>query len=523
MDPRRDHDQTGANPPTTTPSPAQRHTDQGKPDDRGRPSAPDIPDASPSGTSPPGASDTPAGSTPPGVSDTPAASDPLAASDEPVTTADPVARDTPTEAIDPVIRHHVLAIRHALSDRLGTDLPIRLWDGTEAGSGTFRLALNHPWSLRALLIPATDLNAGEAYLHDDVDVEGDMVAALHAIAQLGTEVGWLDKLRIGRHVIALPSPPDATTTTGRVAMMAGRRHSRERDSAAVRFHYDLGNDFFEQFLDDDLVYSCGYFEHPQTSLEVAQRRKLDTVARKLDLQPGDRVLDVGCGWGSFVMHAAREYGAHAVGVTLSTRQVSLARERVAAAGLSDRVEIRLADYREVDDTFDAIASIGMVEHVGPSHLPEYFSHLYGLLDDGGRLLNHNITTGSRMLVRDMVPDDHTFVGRYVFPDGGLCPAWQTISQVQAAGFELIDVQQLRRHYALTLREWVRRLESHHDAAVATASEEAYRTWRAYMSGSVVGFETNDLGVVQVLGVKGRDDLPLDRSYMAPRVTATDMG
>lgn len=417
---------------------------------------------------------------------------------------------------DATAREHVLALHRLLSRRGGVDLPIRLWDGEDVGIGPFRLVLRHPWSLRAMMIPMTDLNAGEAYLRDDIDIKGDMIAALHAIARLRQRITWRDRLNAGHHLLALPKPPETLTSAGRIGSLLGHSHSRQRDEAAVRFHYDLGNDFFAQYLDDDWVYSCAYFDDPQMQLEIAQRRKLDTVARKLALEPGQRVLDVGCGWGSFVLHAAQRFGVEAVGVTLSTRQASLARERVAAAGLQDRVEIRLTDYRDVSDAFDAIASVGMVEHVGARNLPAYFSHLSDLLVDGGRLLNHGITTGRRMAVRDLAPDNReSFVANYVFPDGSLSPAWQTVRDVEMAGLELIDVQQLRRHYALTLREWVRRLEAKHDAAVAVASESAYRTWRAYMSASVVGFETNDLGVVQVLAVKGSDALPLDRSYMAP--------
>lgn len=413
-------------------------------------------------------------------------------------------------------RRHVEAVRDLLC-RDGVDVPVRLWDGTDLGEGPFRVVLRHPWSLRAILVPPSDLNVGEAYLRDDVDLEGDMVAALHTIARLRDEVGWIDRARVARHVVALPKPPDDLGATDRVAILMGRNHTRQRDRQAVQFHYDLGNDFFRQFLDDDLVYSCAYFGDASTSLEAAQRRKLDTVVRKLHLQPGDRLLDVGCGWGSLVIHAARVHPeVTAVGVTLSRRQVELARRRVAAAGLEDRVEIRLADYRELAETFDAVASVGMVEHVGSGKLPTYFQCLYDLLVDGGRLLNHGITTGWRPYPRDLEAESNTFVGRHVFPDGGLVPIWHTQQVAHEAGFEVLDVQQLRPHYALTLREWVRRLEANHDAAVAAASEETWRTWRAYMSGSVVGFETGDLGLAQVLLGKGAQ-LPLDRSFMAPRL------
>ncbi len=423
-----------------------------------------------------------------------------------------------TASADRQARERTLAFVRAFHRHAGVTFPVRLWDGTEVGAGDFRLVLNRPWSLRALLVPATDLNAGEAYLRDDIDVEGDLVAALHTIADLREDLGLLDRARLAPRLLGLPTPPGDPGIMERAAMVTGRRHSRERDRDVVRFHYDLGNDFFRSFLDDDLVYSCAYFATPDTPLGVAQRRKLDLVARKLHLRPGERFLDVGCGWGSLLIHAARHFGVRALGVTLSTEQARAALRRAEQAGVGDRVEVRVADYREVTGRFDAVASIGMVEHVGSDHLAGYFRHLRRLLADGGRLLNHGITTGARRITRDLDANEATFIGRYVFPDGGLVPASRTIHEVEEAGLELLDVQQLRRHYALTLREWVRRLEANHDRAVAAASEVDYRIWRAYMAGSVVGFETDDLGVVQVLA--GRNaSLPLDRGFMAPRVDA----
>ena len=418
-------------------------------------------------------------------------------------------------------RRHALATREVLT-AAGIDIPVRLWDGTELGSGEFRLVLEHPWSLRSVLVPPTDLNAGEAYAHGDIDIEGDIVAAIHTIADSReASLSMLDRARLASEVLRMPAPPPRATD--RQARLTGERHSLQRDRDAVRFHYDLGNDFFGLFLDEDLVYSCAYFDDgwqddPAGHLRAAQRRKLDMVCRKLDLQPGEHLLDVGCGWGSLVLHAAREYGVRATGVTLSGAQAELATERVAAAGLADRVTIREQDYREVTGRFDAIASIGMVEHVGSDMLAGYFTRLHDLLVDGGRLLNHGITTGRRQQARDMTSDEDSFLAHYVFPDGGLVPAWRTVREVEAAGFEVRDVHQLRRHYALTLRAWIQRLEEARDRAVATASETDYRIWRAYMAGSVVGFETNDLGVVQVVASRGWD-APMDRRHMAPGPTA----
>lgn len=424
--------------------------------------------------------------------------------------------DTIAGPVDDARRHAVTA--YEVLAGAGVVVPVRLWDGTELGSGDFRLVLEEPWSLRSLLLPPTDLNAGEAYVHGDVDIEGDIVAAIHMIARSrGAALGVLDKARLAGEVLRLPAPPPRRTQ--RQAALRGERHSLQRDRDAVRFHYDLGNEFFGLFLDEDLVYSCAYFDdgwerEPDVHLAAAQRRKLDMVCRKLDLQRGEHLLDVGCGWGSLVLHAAREYGVRATGVTLSAAQAALARERVAAADLEDRVTIREQDYREVGGHYDAIASIGMVEHVGSDMLPTYFGALHDLLVDGGRLLNHGITTGQRQQARDMVTEEDSFVAHYVFPDGGLVPAWTTVAEVERAGFEVLDLHQLRRHYAWTLRSWITRLEANRDVAVAAASETDYRIWRAYMAGSVVGFETNDLGIVQVLASKGWDG-PLDRRHMAP--------
>jgi cyclopropane-fatty-acyl-phospholipid synthase len=360
----------------------------------------------------------------------------------------------------------VVRLHRRLADH-GHELPLRLWDGRELGPSDqgFRLVLAAPWSLRALLVPPTDLQAGETYLAGAVDVEGSMVAALRAITVLRTSAGGRLNARAAAAVLRLPRPP-RELPRARVRLR-GRRHTRSRDAAAVRHHYDVGNDLYRRFLDRDLVYSCAYFADgdrdapvtDRTVLDRAQRRKLELVCRKLALRPGERLLDVGCGWGSLVLHAARHHGVEAVGVTLSEQQAELARDRVRAAGLADRVRIELRDYRDVDEPFDAIASIGMVEHVGADQLARYAQHLFGLLRDGGRLLNHGITTGGRDVVRDFGADPDSFIGRYVFPDGALVPAHVMVRHLEQAGFEVQDVEQLRRHYARTLEHWVANLEA----------------------------------------------------------------
>jgi cyclopropane-fatty-acyl-phospholipid synthase len=431
----------------------------------------------------------------------------------------------PTTAADAVAR-----LRGRLA-AAGHDLPLRLWDGRELGppDAGFRLVLPHPWSLRALLVPPTDLQAGETFVAGGVDIEGSMAAALRSIAALRKSLPLPDRLALAAVVARLPAPPRSPhrgggdqghDRRGRVHLR-GRRHSPDRDAAAVRHHYDVGDDLYRLVLDRDLVYSCAYFadadrDAPVTDRDVldrAQRRKLELVCRKLHLRPGERFLDVGCGWGSLVIHAARHHGVRAVGVTLSRNQATLARDRVAAAGLTDRVRIELTDYRDVAGRFDAIASVGMVEHVGADQLPSYAAALHARLVDGGRLLNHGITTGRRDIVRDLGAEPDSFIGRHVFPDGALVPTHHTVRVLERAGFDIRDVEELRPHYARTLQHWAANLEASWDEAVRVVGERTARVWRAYLAGSVVGFEWGDLGVVQVLATRGDADLPLDRDHL----------
>jgi cyclopropane-fatty-acyl-phospholipid synthase len=286
---------------------------------------------------------------------------------------------------------------------------------------------------------------------------------------------------------------------------SARRHTRTRDAAAIAHHYDVGNDFYRLVLGPTLVYSCAVWDSPGTGLDAAQEAKLDLVCRKLALRPGVRLLDVGCGWGSLALHAAQRYGADVVGVTISTEQAALARERVAAAGLADRVEIRVQDYRDVPDgPFDAISSIGMAEHVGAGGMPAYVATLRDLLRPGGRLLNHAIAQNE-----GDPRSRNTFITRFVFPDGELLRLGDTVAALEAGGLEVLDVEALRRHYALTLRAWLERLEKNWDAAVAASDEGRARVWRLYMAASSLAFETGRLGVNQVLARRpGGEEPPL---------------
>ena len=414
---------------------------------------------------------------------------------------------------------------------IGSDLPVRVdcWDGSSVGPPDADMVVRFvsPRALRRLVWAPNELGFARAYVSGDVQIEGDLLDALTRLDALadpergpGVQVGHDTVLAVARAVLrlgALGPPPQPPAEEIR---LSGRRHALGRDAKAVSHHYDVGNDFYALVLGPSMVYSCAYFEQPPSatySLENAQRAKLDLVARKLGLRPGMRLLDVGCGWGSFVLHAAREYGVSAVGVTLSQEQAAFAQDAVASAGLGDRVEIRVQDYRDVPDgPYDAIASIGMAEHVGLSQLGEYATHLHDLLAPGGRLLNHAISR------RPGPPDDPkgdrtSFIDRYVFPDGELHPLSTMVDVLESAGFEVRDVESLREHYAHTLRAWVANLEQHWDQAVSLSSAGRARVWRLYMAGSALGFRSNRLGINQVLAVKpdarGHSGMPATREEL----------
>jgi cyclopropane-fatty-acyl-phospholipid synthase len=403
---------------------------------------------------------------------------------------------------------------------LGDDLPIglRAYDGSTAGpaQATATLVLRSPDALRRIVTAPGELGFGRAYVAGDIDVEGDIFAALelrHRVPSLRlSREQWLQALRLAGAAGLRPLPPPPEE-----ARLRGRRHSRARDAAAIAHHYDVSNDFYRIVLGPSLTYSCAVWESPEVGLEAAQAAKYELICRKLDLQPGMRLLDVGCGWGGMVIHAARHHGVRAVGVTVSRRQAELAEKRVAEAGLTGAVEIRLQDYRDiVDGPFDAISSIGMFEHVGLAQLRTYFDGLHALLTPGGRLLNHGI---SRPGTAGRRPRPHfkrrSFIDRYVFPDGELHEVGTVVSAMQGRGFEVRHVESLREHYALTLRAWVANLEAGWDRAVELAGEGRARVWRLYMAACAVTFEDGNNQIHQVLAVRpdgGHSGLPLRPSF-----------
>jgi cyclopropane-fatty-acyl-phospholipid synthase len=380
-------------------------------------------------------------------------------------------------------------------DAFRRDFAVRLWDGTTLPSTSdrtdFTLLVNTPGALRSAFTPPLDRSAGATFVAGGLDVTGDLTAAIARLNAANVSRTTLQKARIALMLLRLPRDPRPAPLG---AALHGRLHSRKRDRAAISYHYDHPVDFYRTFLDRDLVYSCAYFDDGVTSLEGAQQAKLGYVLDKLRLEPGMSFLDIGCGWGSLVIAAARR-GAQALGITLSSVQHEEANRRIAALGLSDRARVEFRDYRDLTGlTFDRIASIGMVEHVGRTRLPVYFAAAIAALRPGGLFLNHGIAEQSPG--RKAPPNP--FIERYVFPDGDLVAAGDSLAIAERSGFEIRDVENLREHYARTLRAWVANIERNRDAAVAAAGEAAYRVWRLYMAASAVSFDAALIGVYQSL-------------------------
>jgi cyclopropane-fatty-acyl-phospholipid synthase len=400
-----------------------------------------------------------------------------------------------------------MALAPLVEQVLGGDIPLAVeaYDGSRAGpaDAPTTMIIRSPDALRRAITAPGELGLARAYVAGEIDLEGsiwDLLAlrdrlpkvrldprvVLRLVGELG---GWRQVHRV--------EPP------AEEARLHGRRHSKARDAAAISHHYDVSNAFYRMVLGPSLTYSCAVFHDPTDTLEAAQANKYELICRKLGLEPGMRLLDVGCGWGGMAMHAARHHGVRAVGITISRRQADLAEKRVAEAGLSKDVEIRVQDYRDVSDgPYDAISSIGMFEHVGEARLGEYFERLLALLPPQGRLLNHGISRPSGQRAR--LPS-RSFINRYVFPDGELHDVGRVVSLVQTAGFEVRHVETLREHYALTLRHWVDNLEENWDEAVEEAGEARARVWRLYMAGSARNFEAGRTMIHQVLAVPATDD------------------
>ncbi len=402
------------------------------------------------------------------------------------------------------------------------DFVVRFWDGSTWGSQEdprFSIVLNRPDALGRMLSTNSDLGAGEAFIFGDIDIEGDLEALFSTLARAeAQDRSLVEKIQIAGAGVkirgASNSTADERSSAG--AILSGRQHSRERDREAISYHYDVSNRFYSMWLDEQMVYSCGYFPDATCTLDEAQTGKLDHICRKLRLSPGDRLLDIGCGWGALVMHAAEHYGVEAVGVTLSNRQFEFARDRIVERGLQGSARVELLDYRDASSlgTFDKIASIGMFEHVGKDLLPTYFRAAFDALRPGGLFLNHGIARGRRTERKSKGP---TFGDIYVFPDGELVPISHALDVAEHIGLEVRDVESLREHYATTLRHWVRNLEERQSEAIAEVGDVKYRIWRLFMSASAHGFSSGDISVYQTLLSRPREDgvceLPPTRDHI----------
>ncbi len=393
------------------------------------------------------------------------------------------------------------------------EFAVELWDGTrwEPQPGSFcrfTWHIHSPRVLRALLRPNRQLALAESYIYGDFDISGDILAVFPVAEHLiDLQFSAAQKVKLGALLLGLPSNhyPNPSGT------LQGGLHTPSRDHQAVSFHYDVSNEFYQLWLDRRMIYSCGYFETERDSIDVAQEQKLDYICRKLRLQEGERLLDIGCGWGGLIIYAAQNYGVRATGITLSKQQLQLAQQRICEAGLPSRCEAHLLDYRDAAKLgeFDKVVSVGMVEHVGEGRLPDYFRIAFSLLKPGGVFLNHGIgRTGSREK-----PSRPTFTDVYVFPDGEMIPISTMLGAAEKCGFEVRDVENLREHYFLTLVQWLRRLEQNERRATELVGEIRYRTWRLYLAGSAHYFRTGKLDIYQSLLARdknGMSGLPLTR-------------
>jgi cyclopropane-fatty-acyl-phospholipid synthase len=404
------------------------------------------------------------------------------------------------------------------------------YDDSRAGPAGADITVNvrSPYAISYLAHAPGAIGLARAYVAGYLDISGDMYTALYRMQSAMGDLTWSDKRTLLRGIVRDPllraaaltrlEPPPQEVRAERLPVLSGLlRHSKSRDAKAISHHYDVSNTFYEWVLGPSMAYTCACYPAEDATLEQAQFHKFDLVSRKIGLKPGMRLLDVGCGWGGMVMHAAREYGVKALGVTLSKQQAEWAQKAIAEAGLSELAEVRHLDYRDVSETdFDAVSSIGLTEHIGKGNLPAYFGFLYGKLKPGGRLLNHCITRPDD--VQPAIRKDG-FINRYVFPDGELEGPGHLVSKMHDAGFEVRHEENLREHYAKTLGGWCDNLDDHWDEAVAEVGEGTARVWRLYMAGSRLGFELNWIQLHQVLGVKlhddGRSDMPLRPSFEPP--------
>ncbi|MEU7876211.1 cyclopropane-fatty-acyl-phospholipid synthase family protein [Dactylosporangium sp. NPDC049140] len=419
---------------------------------------------------------------------------------------------TVTRVDDPLTERTIRVLDAVLHDYGGRRFAVRDWNGRRfdpPGDAEFTLVLNRPGALRAMFFPLNDRTFGEAYVMRDIDVEGDLVAAMRvAYTIIESPVPATARARQLRLLLSLPRAGSGRPRELRVSL-AGRAHSVARDRLVNDFHYSRSNDFYRLWLDAWMAYTCGYFRTETDTLDAAQVQKFDLVCRKLRLREGDRLLDVGCGWGGLAIHAASHYGAIVHGVTNSTAQAELATERVAAAGLSGRCRIELTDFRDLDEArrYDRISSVGLVEHLGPAVWRTYLAKAWRLLEPGGTLLNHGMTGKAGE------PIGSPFLDAYVFPDARLMTIGATVRAAEDAGFEVLDVENLRRHYARTIRSWRERLDGAEAQAAAIVGDRTVRVYRIYFAGLEHAYRRGRINLHQTLLQKspgGATDLPMTR-------------
>lgn len=400
------------------------------------------------------------------------------------------------QALDAQLERWTADLRHS------ANLPVklRLWNGAEYPLGTFdsptvTMTVRDANALPLLLAPSLD-NLGEAYVQGKIDFDGSLADIIQVAYRLSNAA--------------------ATHAGGALAKVARHfAHTKHDDKASIEYHYDVSNDFYRLWLDPAMVYSCAYFENGDEDLATAQRKKIDHILTKIRLQPDQTLLDIGCGWGALVLRAAEKFGARCIGITLSENQFALATERVRQAGLSDRIEIRLQDYRDTSGTFDRVTSVGMFEHVGKDNLVGYFSRMRDLLTDDGVALNHGITSPDPD--NGIVPmDGAQFMDRYVFPQGELPHISLVLSTLEKAGMEAYDVELLRRHYARTLQHWAANFEAQSETIRGMVGEKRYRIWRVYLAGCAHAFDTDKMSIYQVTCQKAKRpsaSLPWSRHYL----------
>jgi cyclopropane-fatty-acyl-phospholipid synthase len=402
---------------------------------------------------------------------------------------------------DPSATKVLRFVQSLLCDLHPRDFDVELWDGTHwlperMQFRRFTWRINNPdvvWDI--LQSSNRQVALGEAYIRGDFDLLGNLEAAF-PLADYLIRKEWTKTEKLRLVVTGAVSRLKSRSAAPIRPHISGKPHSRERDQAAVSYHYDVSNDFYQLWLDRNMVYSCAYFEKPTDDLDTAQVQKMNEICAKLELRPGEKLIDIGCGWGGLIVHAVREYGVHAVGITLGEAQADFVRRRIQTEGLADRCEVRRLDYRDIDQlgSCDKLASVGMVEHVGESRLGEYFQRAFDVLRPGGMFLVSGIgIPGNRI-----PPDQPTFTDVYVFPDGELETIGTMLSRAESPGFEVRSVENLREHYGRTTSQWLHRLEAKAAEAIAIVGDSRYRTWRLYLAGSTYYFRKAWLGLYQTL-------------------------